>query len=303
MNRRIRSVLLVVVLFALPWLAASLIANIGTTSNAGPVGQSQPSLPPQGNGGVLVEPSLVQGPSYSELAVFGAALSVLGGFMILRAWKRRRKKDDFWYVESQKGSPLLSILMLGLAAVVFYGIFTLVKNAGTSFNGQGQAPSFPDLLPYLVVGAIATSSAIGAVLFLSLKRVPIAPSGRTLGGGVDEERISDVLSRAVHALRGGSDYRTTILNCYRAICEILSRDEETDSSKLTAREFEALVTSRVAVDRQNLHDATLLFEKARYSIDPVYDEDAKRAETCLRRLNDEVQHSGSKSIIGVRRLA
>ena len=301
MDRQIRAVLLVVLLFAVPWLTASLIANLNITPNSVPVGQSPPSPPPQGSGGgVLVEPSLAQGPSYLELGVLGAILSLLGGLMIWRARRGRRKKDDYWYVESQKGSPLVSVLMLGLAAVVFYGMFTLLKNTSIGSIPQGPAPSFPDFLPYLAVGAIIVSSVVGATLLLSLKRIPAGSSRKRTGGGMDMERISDVLSKTVRALSGGSDYRTAILNCYRSICEVLSRNEETDSSKLTAREFEALVTSTVKVDRENLHEATLLFEKARYSIDPVYDEDAKRAEECLRRLNDEVQRSGPRSIGGVK---
>lgn len=300
MRHQTRGALLVATLFVLPWLAVSIVANIGIVPTNPPAGQSQPSPPPQESGGILVGSSLIAGPSYSELAVLGVVLSLLGGFMIWRAWSRRRQRKDYWYVERQKGSPVISILMLALAAVVFYGMFALLKNASIGFNGQGSAPSFPDFLPYLALGAIIASSTIGAALFLSLKGTRRGSSTKRPEGTIDEGGISDILSKTVRALRGGSDYRATILNCYRAICEILSRGEETDSSKLTAREFEALVTSRVRVDRQNLHEATLLFEKARYSIDPVYDQDAERAEACLQRLNDEVQHAGSKPTTGVR---
>jgi hypothetical protein len=289
------SIALVTLLFIFPWLAVTLIANLSIIPTIAP--PSNPTPPVNTGGGpVVVVPSLVQGPSLVELAVLGGALSLAGGFIIWRSWKRRRKSEDYWYVENQKGNPLVPILLLGLVAVAFYGLSTLLRYGTIIPGGQGQGVIFPNLLPYLAAGAIIASAAVGAALFLSLGGFPNASSTKPSSaepssGRAEEERIAEVLKDTARALGHGSDYRGTILDCYRAICQILDRDEENESAKLTAREFEALVASRVKVDSRYLHEATMLFEKARYSVDPVYDEDAKRAETCLRRLSEEVHPS------------
>lgn len=299
MKPEVRILSLTALLFAIPWLAATLVANINIAPIAPSSGQQQPLPTPAGGNGIIIGSSLLQGPSLSELIALGAALSLIGGAVIWRSWKHRRKKDDFWYVERQKGSPLISIMMLGLAALVFYGIFMLVKNSPVVFSGSSQIAGFPDILPYLAMAAIIASSVTGAALFLSLRggRTTRSSGGQPTGT-VDGTQISKVLDEAARALGQGSDYRATILNCYRAIYQILSRDEKVDSSKLTAREFEALVASNVRVDRRYLHEATLLFEKARYSVDPVYGEDANHAQMCLRKLSEDVRPALGQPSVG-----
>ena len=233
------------------------------------------------------------------MVVLGAIISLAGVLFLWRARKNHHKREEYWEMERQKGSPLILILLLGLMATAFYGSIMLLEKFSFGFAGLGRASALPDILPYLAAGAIVASSVTAAALFRSLKRVLPPISARPQRAGADEEMISDVLSRTVGALKEGSDYRATVLNCYRAICEILDQGEEAGSSMLTAREFEALVTSRVKIDKGSLHEATLLFERARYSIDPVYDEDAKHAETCLQKLNNDVRISNPRMTLGV----
>ena len=220
--------------------------------------------------------------------------------MIWRSRKRSSKKDDLWHVERQKGSPLLALVALGLVAAIFYGLFELVS--GFTFSTGGGAPAgFPDALPYFVVGAIVASCAVGVGLFLSAKEGARPKLAKTPGGDkIDQGEFAEVLGETSRALGRGSDFRAAILGCYRAICQILDREGTVDSSKLTAREFESLVASRVKVDERYLHEATLLFEKARYSIDQLYDQDAKRAEFCLQRLAEEAQPGGPQPMAGMR---
>ena len=303
------SISLVALLLAFPWLTVTLIANMSIVPKVSPTATSGPPVTTGGSGSstLVVEPSLIQGsPSLSTLAIVGGVLSLVGALIIWRYWRQRRdrKEDYFWVVEKQQESPLGSLILLGLLAVSFYGLFLLVRANPTFSIPEGRPVAIPDILPYLAVAAVVASSAIGLGLFLSLRGVPghrPKAASSLPEEEIDQERFVEVINQTARALGHGSDFRATIVSCYREICQILGREGKTDSSRLTAREFEALVASKVRVDEGNLHEATLLFEKARYSVDPIYDEDAKRAEVCLQKLVTDVQPRRTIGITGVQR--
>lgn len=251
-----------------------------------------------------MESSLASAPTSSELlASLGLALSLLVSLLMVRSWaSKRKKKDDYWQVERQKGGQLVPILLLCLTVAAIYGLAALLESVDYGVTVHYQSIDLPGLLPYVALAAVTASSLAAVSVFRSSRRGGWDGPALPADGESDGRKVSGIIAKALRELRAGSDYRATILDCYRAMCAVLSRNTDTDGSKLTAREFESLVTRRLGVNEQNLHAATLLFEKARYSSDPVSDAEANKAESCLKNLMEEARGLGLKPIGGAVRI-
>jgi len=292
---------LVALLLLFPWLTATLLSNMALVPSASPGIQSiliGPVLPNFGDGGsITIQPSIVQAPGQMELIALAAIASLTMAIITLR-WAKQRKEYDYRYQrERPKGSRLTSFAPLGIIAVIFYVLVTLLKNP-TLLMGYNQEV-FSAVFIDIAVVVILVSSAVGLFLFFLSNR----PAGFRRGVAVysvdvEKAKISDILGKTIRKFELGSDYRAAILSCYQAICQTLDRDGKMYNSKLTAREFECLVASRLNVGRTYLHEATMLFEKARYSKDAIGEGDVRRSQTCLEKLQEEVQTSPCRPIVG-----
>jgi hypothetical protein len=280
---------LAALLFVFPWLAVTLVANVALAPAAGPGTASS-----QGGGAVIgpsivVQPSAVQGPSSLELVVMATIMATTVAVIAWRLGKRRRRKDDyFWVVERPKTNPFLGVALLGVLAASFYGLITLAEHA-PAFVTYGQSVGLPPILPYIALAAVVAGSAVAVAVSISVMRSSRLTTGKAASvGEMDRTELSQVLTKAANELDLGSDYRGAIMSCYRAICRLLDMGETTDSSKLTAREFESHVAARLGIGRSYLHEATLLFERARYSTTALREDDARRSQMCLRKLSEQV---------------
>ena len=288
---------LAALLFAFPWLAVTLIANValapaslGGSSGAAGVTANNPGTD------VILQPSATSGPSSLELVALAAIAASVVTIYAWRLNKNRRKDDYFWCYEQPKGNPLFSLALLGVAVVSFYGLFLLLEHS-PAVPVSGQPGSLPPILPYVTLAAVVAGSAVALLVSISMLRSTRVRTQKAAEAvEVDRTELSSVLSKAADALDLGSDYRNAILRCYAAMCQVLDRGGIEDSSKLTAREFESQVATKLNIGRTYLHEATMLFEKARYSTTAVYEEDVKRSQVCLRELSEQVLSSSQQGV-------
>ena len=97
-----------------------------------------------------------------------------------------------------------------------------------------------------------------------------------------------VLDRAIHSLRSGTDPRSVVISCYRALCETLQERGVSGSPSTTAREFEVASENALQIHHGTLHRLTALFEKARYSAEEVSRGEAVEAESVLSELKSQM---------------
>jgi uncharacterized protein DUF4129 len=264
---------------AFPWLAVSIAANLQSlpSGSSGPPSiscspncpaSSQAVLPPTAGNPLLLE---------LTLAVV-LALLVLTGII---AWRRK--------VQTSRGIwSLLSLLFFfalvyGLAAV----LRTLQANPLPNLGGL-----YPELywLSYLPLALILIGGALGAKWIL--QRPDLTTSKRIQSTPPEEKMaVLKVLDRAIRSLRSGSDPRSMIISCYRALCETLQERGVPSTPSMTAREFEAASENTLPIHHETLHRLTALFEKARYSDEEVGARDAAEAESVLTELKSEVLES------------
>lgn len=147
--------------------------------------------------------------------------------------------------------------------------------------------SFP-LLPKVNLGEILLVVAFVVIVALllrvrgfNIKRVH--PFEET---EFQEERlaVASILDNAVAKLNSGSEYRETVLQCYKLISQALEKKSALDGKPLTAREFRDKVSEILRFDSPYLSRATDLFELARYSQDEITREEALAASDCLSNL-------------------
>ena len=104
-----------------------------------------------------------------------------------------------------------------------------------------------------------------------------------------KEEIARILDLTISKLREGEEYRKTVLECYKLICEMLEKRSAIEGQMLTAREFRELVSRSLKLELNSttpyLDQVTELFEKARYSENEVKKPEAEAAITCLENLS------------------
>ncbi len=101
-----------------------------------------------------------------------------------------------------------------------------------------------------------------------------------------KEEIARILDLTISKLREGEEYRKTVLECYKLICEMLEKRSTIEGRTLTAREFRGLVSKTLELNSTPFLDqVTELFEKARYSEKEVAKSEAEAAIACLENLS------------------
>ena len=280
-----------------PWIVAGIIANLqlGQRSSWHP---PQPITPPaeESNKSTLPQTGTQQylaSPSSGYIEYVGVA--VCAALACVAVWRLRRRdaKREDWYVHEfvPTRDPFTLVVAVGLIVFTFYGMITLVKYLPNLVQ-LGYAPARVDVSGYLApiaISGIFACSSLGLFLFFRSRGSSQAYSDLCESEISEEaQKFASVLDETVYALRTGNDYRDAIIGCYRALCAVLERGGVPNKSSLTAREFEALATSKINLSSGHLHEATLLFEKARYSEESVSEEEAKRSIECLEKLRDDI---------------
>lgn len=105
----------------------------------------------------------------------------------------------------------------------------------------------------------------------------------------ERKKVAAILDETIRRLSLGSNYRDTVLKCYKLIAETLEAKSSLDSKALTAAEFREIVSRKLKFDSAHLSKVTSLFELARYSKNEITEENASEAIECLTSLSAELR--------------
>jgi hypothetical protein len=174
--------------------------------------------------------------------------------------------------------------------LALYGIIDSVHigmHIGLPTIGGSSLP-----LSFIPVAAIVVAMLVAGFMILGRSggRLRSAP-WRSPSVATEEERqeFASVLERASQSLKAGDEPRSVIIECYRALCEVLQKRGAVNNPSMTAREFEGASQRRLAVRPDLLHRFTALFEKARYSNEEIFAGEASESESMLDALKSEVE--------------
>lgn len=172
---------------------------------------------------------------------------------------------------------------------VLFAVYVIATRLGQRLNLEIEAPeggnqggfllspfeeiasSFPPWATYLLSFALlVTVTSIAWIVWQRTRRKP--PALDMLAG---EARA------ALHELRGGADFKNTIIHCYYEMCAVLSRERGIHRPQgMTAREFEHEL-ARLGMPPEPVTQLTRLFEMARYSAGAPDRQDETEAWDCL----------------------
>jgi hypothetical protein len=167
--------------------------------------------------------------------------------------------------------------------------------ANASYPSSEPIPSiFPTVTipPYFLTALIIVVLVIISVFLIRSVRMQSAVvSEFSEEDYIEKQRneVADILDKAVFQLRQGQEYRQTVLECYRRICEILEDRSKIDGRPLTAREFETSVSALLKLNSVYLSRITDIFELARYSRHEISKDEADGAIDCLTNLSAEMR--------------
>lgn len=272
---------------AVPWLFTILLLNLGAVT---PVsfsgGISVPGQWDQGErslfalGGIGLGGGVAQG---SRLLV--ATFAAFALLLVLVVWHSRHSN-----FQSKSVNPLFYLLSLGFTITLVYGTIVFASTELPSLVIQPFV--LPDLIPYFAFGALMICVVVGFSFMLGQRGVSASQQRTKVTTGEEAaSEVAAILDNTARSLGLGLDYREAILGCYRDICKVFEGEVTVDNSRLTAREFESLAARRLNMGRDYLHEATILFERAKYSDDHISSEDSERARACLEQLSKLVASS------------
>ncbi|MDG6998614.1 MAG: DUF4129 domain-containing protein [Nitrososphaerota archaeon] len=104
----------------------------------------------------------------------------------------------------------------------------------------------------------------------------------------DRQKVAEILDDAARKLALGSDYRDTVLKCYKSIVRVLEVRSTLQSKTLTPSEFKEIVSRKLEFDSPSFSKVTSLFEIARYSENEITKENAEDAIESLTTLSREL---------------
>lgn len=96
--------------------------------------------------------------------------------------------------------------------------------------------------------------------------------------------LEEIASTTINSLEKDDNYRQAVVNCYRQMCNWLSRQGIHKNDFQTPREFAMASKNYLNVAPETLYTLTQIFEKARYSKHPINIEDKNKAIQCLNEI-------------------
>jgi hypothetical protein len=271
-------VLLTALVLGFPWLASSVASNLETTSAPA----SQSVLPNSNSLATSRFPAFESGvPNLQlDLIIVATALLVISYLGWRRGGGRSRGNTG-------RFDPL-SMMLAVCVLLALYGVIDVFRSGLTVTGG----PSLP--LSFVPLAAVA--AAIVTAGFMVLRRTEglrRSATWRPSATATEEERqeFAAALGRASRSLKAGGEPRSVIIECYRALCEVLQKRGAVNSPSMTAREFEGVSQRRLAIRPDLLHRFTALFEKARYSDEVIIAGEATESESMLDALRSEVERA------------
>lgn len=285
---------LAVLILGVPIMLAELVANLQAPSSIVGESSGRPlQVLPVGSTAFLQG---VANTAYNPYVVtaLGAILVLAGVYL---AWRGRKRDLPF-----KAGSPVALLLALGFILLALAGVYMLPKSSSptgltpppsvgqwiSSASGYASSASGSTVAFVLLGTAIA-----GVLLFASvqssrrvLSKTPATPKASA------QAILEPAHTRVMRDDGLGADFRSTVLRSYRDISGALQEQMKVDVSGLTAREVETMAGEVVTTSKAFLHEATILFEKAKYSLYPISEENAKRSLVCLENIAPEAVRTG-----------
>ena len=90
--------------------------------------------------------------------------------------------------------------------------------------------------------------------------------------------------QTIDNLKTGTDYRKSVLDCYKQMCNWMNGRGVRKVSHQTPREFAMTAKNFLNVSPESLYNLTQIFEKARYSTHDINVEDRDKAIKCLNEI-------------------
>ncbi len=185
-----------------------------------------------------------------------------------------------------KGIWKIIVALAGVVLImIFLGNLTPASNYPSSNDDvfQTSTPSAP--LQGVAVGEPPQSLRwlFLAILFSGLGLLAFIGSRKKLG----LKRLDPIVQNAEGALESlfrGDDFRNVILRCYYEMSRVIQEENGIErESVMTVREFEVALDLR-GFDLEPIHQLGVLFEKARYSDQPITGAEEEQGLACLQRI-------------------
>lgn len=246
------TVLLVAVLFILPWGVMSLVANMGPLFGNGAtiIGSPNP-YPAQGGvspGGLATQNPV--GPGYLAVVFVGVLVVIL-----LFGYKGKLLA---------RLKQLTLLLGTALLASVLYALLTSVRLPALTL----AAPS----LPTIVTGSILE---VVAMVLLGIFLMRRNTENLSVQPNSVQAAVRSVNENDVSYLMRSGEYRGTVISVYKSFCKVLSAVGLTNPRHKTPREFATDVEGKFSTLKDETATITRLFEIARYDKKEISEDDAK----------------------------
>jgi hypothetical protein len=101
---------------------------------------------------------------------------------------------------------------------------------------------------------------------------------------IEGPTIEEIASKTITELKTENDYKKSVINCYKQMCEWLGRKGVQKEFYQTPREFAMASKDYLNMSSESLYTLTQVFEKARYSKHDVSSEDKDKAISCLNEI-------------------
>ncbi len=137
---------------------------------------------------------------------------------------------------------------------------------------EGTNKESQNIYHILLFSAIILLTLTGVIMLFKKKRGEKGPS------------IEEIASETIDNLEQNNDYREAVINCYRQMCDWLSRQGIHKNDFQTPREFAMASKDYLRIAPETLYTLTQIFEKARYSKHQININDKNQAIQCLNEI-------------------
>jgi len=127
------------------------------------------------------------------------------------------------------------------------------------------------ILLAIAIGAVAAILVVIIMLFKK-RKVEEGPT------------IEEIASQTIDRLKTEKDYRKTVIDCYKQMCNWMGNNGVKKDSYQTPREFAMASKGHLQMSPENLYSLTQIFEKARYSPHEINSDDKEKAIKCLSEI-------------------
>jgi len=127
------------------------------------------------------------------------------------------------------------------------------------------------ILLAIAIGAVAAILVVIIMLFKK-RKVEEGPT------------IEEIASQTIDRLKTEKDYRKTVIDCYKQMCNWMGNNGVKKDSYQTPREFAMASKGHLQMSPESLYSLTQIFEKARYSPHEINSDDKEKAIKCLSEI-------------------